>query len=73
MPTLEAPVTSAPADKIVAGKVPGMTWGWVLRRSALLVLILAGGITCALWLYAAASPDETGSVQSEPPVVARNI
>ena len=50
--------------------VPHLTWGWLFRRSVLLVFILAATITSACWLYAAASPDGAENHDATKPVVA---
>ena len=52
MTTIDVPVASE--QSVQAAR---MTWRWFLKRSALTVAILASGIICACWLYAAASPD----------------
>ena len=51
------PTTKAQAATEQHLRVPHLTWGWLLKRSALWVVILATAITSACWLYAAASPD----------------
>ena len=69
MTTLEAPASSEQGHTAAA-----VTWGWVLKRSALWVAILASGIICACWLYAAASPDAASNSQMNAPAsVARGV
>ena len=69
MPTVDAP--TANEQSVHAA---GMTWRWVLKRSALWMAIMASGIICACWLYAAASPDAASDRQTNPPVnVARGV
>ena len=52
-------ISKAPLAAEQPLRVTNLTLGWLLRRSALWVVILAAAITCACWLYAAASPDDT--------------
>jgi hypothetical protein len=65
--------TEVPAAAEQPIRLPYLTWGWVLRRSALWIVILVAAISLACWLYAVASPDGTqdhGAVQGQrPPAV----
>lgn len=51
-----------------------VTWRWFMKRSALTVAILASGIVCACWLYAAAIPEgSTDTAPGAPAAIARAV
>ena len=69
MTTIDVPVASE--QSVQAAR---MTWRWFLKRSALTVAILASGIVCACWLYAAAIPEgSTDTAPGAPAAIARAV